>query len=59
MNDQDTPIGKAIVTVLGTVSAITLHNVNIWLSTIAAVVSIAVGLLTVCVLIRKLRGKGE
>ena len=58
MENDSTPFGKAAVTILTCFGAVTLHNVNIWVSTASAVVSLTVGLLTAVVLIRKLR-KGK
>lgn len=54
MEPIPTPIGKGIITVLGLAGAISLHNINIWLSTASALVSLVAGLLTVCILARKL-----
>lgn len=55
---ENTPIGKGVLTIATCLGAFTLHNVNVWLSTASAIVSLCVGLLTVWVLVRKIR-KGK
>ena len=55
MEDNPTPLGKAAVTILAAAGSFTLNG---WLSTIASIVSITVGLLTIYILIRKIR-KGQ
>jgi len=59
MNNDQTPIGRAIFTVFSMASAWGLQDVNLWLSTIAYGVSITVGVLTTIVLVRKITKKGN
>ncbi len=60
MENDSTPVGKTVVTLAGCLGAFTLQNANVYLSTISAVVSIAVGLVTFWILVRKLtKGKDE
>jgi len=59
MMNEPNQVTGGIVTVLGFVGAVTLHEVSIAVAILSGLVSIVVGVLTIRVLLRKLKQKGN
>ena len=55
--EPTTPVGRIAVTLLGFVGAVSLPQVSQGLAIASALVSLVVGILTACVLVRQLRKK--